>query len=67
MRFSASVQYQICEGRVCSDEGFVREVGAETEAGDETVEAVGVEKVGGDREILFECRPLILGERIVQF
>lgn len=62
MRFSALVVRQICEGRVCSDEDFVCEAGAEAEAGDEAIEAVGVEKVGGDREVLIEVRPLFLGE-----
>ena len=45
----------------------MRESGAEAEAGDEAVEAVGVEKIGGDREVLLEIRPLFLGERSVQF
>ena len=66
MRFSALVVCQISEGRVCSDEDFVREAGTETEAGDKAVEAVGVEKVGGDREVLLEARPLFLGEQFVQ-
>ena len=57
---------QICEGRVGSNEDFVGEAGAETEAGDETVEAVGVEKVSGDREVLLKDFPLFLGERIIQ-
>ena len=67
MRFSALVIRQISEGRVCSDEDFVREAGAEAEAGDEAVKAVGVEKVGGDREVLLEVRPLFLSERFFQF
>ena len=50
MRFSAFAFCQICEGCVSSDEDFMREAGAEAEAGDETIEAIGVEKVGGDRE-----------------
>ena len=58
---------QLCEGRVCSDKGFVHEARAEAEAGDKTIEAVGVEKVGGEREVLLEVRPLFLGERFVQF
>ena len=62
MRFSALVVHQIREGRVCSGEDFVREAGAEAEAGDEAVEAVGVEKVGGDREVRLEVRSLLLGE-----
>ena len=45
----------------------MREAGTEAEAGDEAVEAVGVEKVGGDREVLLEVLPLFLGERSVQF
>ena len=43
------------------------EASAVAEAGDEIVEAVGVEKVGGDREVLLEIRPLFLGERSGQF
>ena len=39
----------------------------EAEAGDEAIEAVGVEKIGGDRKVLLEIRPLFLGERSVQF
>ena len=58
---------KIRERRVCSDEDFMREAGAEAEAGDEAVEAVGVEKVSGDREVLFKDFPLFLGERILQF
>ena len=54
---------QICKGCVCSDEDFVCEAGAEAEAGDEVIEAVGVEKVGGEREVLFEVCPLFFGER----
>ena len=42
------------------------EASAEAEAGDEAVEAVGVEKVGGDREVLLKDFPLFLGERILQ-
>ena len=67
MRFSAFVVRQIREGRVCSDEDFVCKAGAEAEAGDEVIETVGVEKIGGDREVLLEIRPLFLGERLVQF
>ena len=67
MRFSALVVRQICEGCVCSDEDFVRETGAEAEADDEAVEAVGVEKVGGNREVLLEGFSLLLGERFIQF
>ena len=52
MRFLALVLRQIGKGRVCSDEYFMREARSEAEAGDEAVEAVGVEKVGGDREVL---------------
>ena len=48
MRFLAFVFRQICEGRVCSDEGFVSEAGTKAEAGDEAIETVGVEKVCGD-------------------
>ena len=66
MRFLALVLRQICEGGVCSDEDFVREAGAEAEAGDEAVEAVGVEKISADREVLLEVLPLFLGERIIQ-
>lgn len=43
---SVFVHRQLCEGCVCSDKGFVHEARTEAEAGDETVEAVGVEKVG---------------------
>ena len=57
---------QICKGCVCSDEDFVCEAGAEAEAGDEAVEAVGVEKIGGDREVLLEIRPLFLVKRSIQ-
>lgn len=67
MRFSALVVRQISEGRVCSDEDFVCEASAEAEAGGEAVEAVGVENVGAEREVLLEVRPLFLGERLVQF
>ena len=66
MRFSAFIQCQICEGCFCSDEDFVCEASAEAEAGDETVEAVGVEKVCGDREVLLKDFPLFLVERIFQ-
>ena len=59
--------HQLCEGRVCSDEDFVCDAGAEAEAGDEVIEGVGVEKIGGDRKVLLEIRPLFLGERSVQF
>ena len=48
MRFSAFVIRQISEGRSCSNEGFVHKAGAEAKAGDEAVEAVGVEKVSGE-------------------
>ena len=48
MRFSAFVHRQLCEGRVCSDEDFVCEARAEAEAGDEAVEAVSVEEIGGE-------------------
>lgn len=58
--------HQLCEGRCYSDEGFVCEACAEAEAGDEAVEAVGVEKVSGDREVLLEARPLFLGKRSIQ-
>lgn len=44
----------------------MREACAEAEAGDETVETAGVKKVGGDREVLLEVRPLFLGERLGQ-
>ena len=67
MRFSAFVHRQICKWRVCSNEDFMRESCAEAEAGDEAVEAVGVEKIGGDREVLLEVRSLFLSERLVQF
>ena len=67
MRFSALVVRQISEGRVCSDEDFACEVSAEAEAGDETVETVRVEEIGGDREVLLEVRPLFLCKRSVQF
>lgn len=43
------------------------EESAEAEAGDKTIEAVGVELIGGDREVLLKVRPLFLGERSVQF
>ena len=66
MRFLALVLRQICEGGVCSDEDFVREAGTEAEAGDEAVEAVCVEKVGGNREVLLEVCPLFLCKRSVQ-
>ena len=62
MRFSVFVVCQFRKGRICSDEGFVCELCAEAEAGDETVEAVDVEKVSGDREVLLEDLPLFLGE-----
>ncbi|MBQ4297474.1 MAG: hypothetical protein II771_04195, partial [Clostridia bacterium] len=42
---SVFVVRQICERRVCFDEGFVSESCAEAEASDKTIEAVGVEKV----------------------
>lgn len=45
----------------------MREASAKAEAGDEAVEAVGVEKIGGDREVLLEVCPLFLGERSGQF
>ena len=45
---SAFVHRQLSKGRVCSNEDFVRKLCAEAEAGDETVEAVSVEKVGGE-------------------
>jgi hypothetical protein len=45
----------------------VREASAEAEADDEAIEAVGVEKIGGDREVLLKIRSLFLGERLVQF
>ena len=67
MRFSAFVHRQICEWGFCSDEGFMRKLCTEAEAGDEAVEAVSVEKVGGDREVLLGVCPLFLGERSVQF
>ena len=68
MRYlSAFVHRQLCEGRVCSDEDFVREASAEAEADDEAIETVGVEKICGDREVLLEVRPLFLGERFGQF
>lgn len=57
---------QICEWGFCSDEGFMRKLCAEAEAGDEAVKAVGVEKVSGDREVLLEVCPLFFGERSVQ-
>ena len=63
---SAFIHRQLCEGRVCSDEDFVCEVSAEAEAGGEAVEAVGVEKISADREVLLEVLPLFLGERIIQ-
>ena len=44
----------------------MREARAEAEAGDEVIEAVGVEKVGADCEILFKCGFLLVGERSVQ-
>ena len=66
MRFSALVVCQISEGRVCSDEDFVCEASAETEAGGEAVEAVGVEKISADREVLLKDFPLFLSERILQ-
>ena len=40
----------ICEGRICFDEDFVREAGAEAEAGYEVIKAIGVEKISADRE-----------------
>ena len=49
------------------EKGIECELCAEAEAGDEAIEAVGVEKVGGDREVLLEIRPLFLGERSGQF
>ena len=49
---------QLCEGRVRSDEDFVREACAEAEAGDEAVEAVGVDEICGGRKVLLEVRPL---------
>ena len=58
---------QLCEGRVCSDEGFVCKASAEAEAGDEAVEAVSVEKISADREVLLEVRPLFFGDRLGQF
>lgn len=67
MRFSALVVRQISEWGLCSDEDFVRETGAEAEAGGEAVEAVGVEKISADREVLLEVLPLVFGERLVQF
>lgn len=67
MRFSAFAHRYFCEWRVCSDEDFVGEQCSEAEAGDETVEGVGVEEISGDREVLFEVRPLFLCERLVQF
>ena len=63
---SAFVHRQLSKGRVCSNEDFVRKLCAEAEAGGEAVEAVGVEKIGGDRKVLLEVRPLFLGERSVQ-
>lgn len=45
----------------------MREARTEAEAGDEAIEAVCVEKIGGDRKVLLEIRPLFLGERLVQF
>ena len=45
----------------------MREARAEAEADDEAIEAVGVEKIGGDRKVLLEIRPFFLGERLVQF
>ena len=45
----------------------MREACAEAEAGDEAIEAVGIEKVGAYRELLLEVLPLFLGERSVQF
>ena len=45
----------------------MREPCAEAEAGDETVEAVGVEKVSADREVLLEVRSLFLSKRLSQF
>ncbi len=44
----------------------MHEACAEAKAGDEAVEAVGVEKVGGDREVLLEVRLLFLGKRSIQ-
>ena len=67
MRFSAFILRQIRVGSRRAEEGFVREVGAEAEAGDEVVEAVGVEKVGGEREVLLEVRSLFLSKRLSQF
>ena len=67
MRFLDFIHRQIRVWSGRADEGFVREASAEAEACDEAVEAVGVEKVGGDGEVLFEGFSLLLGERFVQF
>ena len=67
MRFLGFDLRQTCEGRVCSDEDFVCEAGAEAEADDEAIEAVGVENVSAEREVLLEDRPLFLCKRSVQF
>ena len=45
----------------------MRELCAEAEADDEAVEAVGVEKISADCEILFKFGFLLVGERLVQF
>ena len=66
MRFSVFVHRQICEWCICSNEDFVSKASAEAETGDEAIEAVGVEKVGGDREVLLKDFSLFLGERILQ-
>ena len=44
----------------------MRKLCSEAEAGNEAIEAVGVEKVGRDREVMLKDFPLFLGERILQ-